>query len=64
MALTSDLIPPQERTAGIATFTIAYDLGLTSGSILSGLVLPAKFYRALLPIRYYLPSSVSPTAGT
>ena len=55
MALVSDLLPPAERTAGIATFTMAHDLGQTCGSFFSGLVLLRLNFTEL----YYLFAVIS-----
>ncbi|HHX87181.1 MAG TPA: MFS transporter, partial [Firmicutes bacterium] len=55
MALASDLLPPEERTAGITTFTMAHDLGQTAGSFISGLLLQWLNFTEL----YYLFALIS-----
>jgi MFS family permease len=49
-ALAIDLVRPERRGAGMATFTSAFELGIGSGSIVMGLVATAAGYSAMFAL--------------
>jgi predicted MFS family arabinose efflux permease len=55
-ALAIDLVPPERRGAGMATFTSAFELGIGSGSILMGLVAAAAGYSTMFLVCAILPT--------
>lgn len=55
-ALAIDLVRPERRGAGMATFTSAFELGIGSGSILMGLVAASNGYAAMFAICAIFPA--------
>jgi predicted MFS family arabinose efflux permease len=49
-ALAIDLVRPERRGAGMATFTSSFELGIGSGSIVMGLVAGATGYSVMFAI--------------
>jgi MFS family permease len=55
-ALAIDLVPPERRGAGMATFTSSFELGIGSGSILAGVLASATGYSTMFLICAALPA--------
>jgi predicted MFS family arabinose efflux permease len=55
-ALAVDLVRPERRGAGMATFTSAFELGIGSGSIVMGLVAASTGYAAMFAICAVFPA--------
>jgi predicted MFS family arabinose efflux permease len=55
-ALAIDLVRPERRGAGMATFTSAFELGIGSGSIVMGLVAASTGYAAMFAICAVFPA--------
>jgi predicted MFS family arabinose efflux permease len=55
-ALAIDLVRPERRGAGMATFTSAFELGIGSGSIVMGLVAASAGYSAMFALCAVFPA--------